>query len=47
MTERPLGRYQLGLVEIVKEGNDKLVRSCSVSYVVPSAKSLGKKYVGG
>ena len=37
----------MGLVEAVKESDDMLVRSCSVSYVVPSAKSLGNKYVGG
>ena len=41
------GRYQLGLVEAVKESDERLVRSCSVSYVIPSPKSLGNKYVGG
>ena len=41
------GKYQLGLVETVKESDDKLVRSCSVSYVLPSAKDPAKAYSGG
>ena len=41
------GTYKLGLVESVKVSRDGLVRSCVVSYRIPSSQDLGNKYSGG
>ena len=41
------GKYLLGIVSEVKEGSDKLVRSCSVTYTVPSQKDPYNLYSGG
>ena len=41
------GTYQLGIVESIKEGMDQLVRSCRVSYVIPSIKDKLHQYSGG
>ena len=41
------GKYQMGIVETVKESRDKLVRSCTVSYTVPNTKDPIGAYTGG
>ena len=37
----------MGKVETIKESDDQLVRSCTVSYTVPSSKDPASKYSGG
>ena len=41
------GKYQLGIVDTVKESDDHLVRSCTISYTIPNAKDHVSVYTGG
>ena len=41
------GDYVLGVVESIKPGEDKLVRSCTVGYTIPNSKDLLGQYTGG
>ena len=41
------GKYTLGIVDSVKEGDDSLVRSCKVSYVIPNSKDKANSYTPG
>ena len=41
------GKYTLGIVDSVKEGEDSLVRSCKVSYVIPNSKDKASSYTPG
>ena len=41
------GKYQLGIVDSVKEGIDRLVRACSITYTIPHSKDPIGKYSGG
>ena len=42
-----LGTYKLGIVEAIDPSKDRLVRSCSVSYVVPNCNDPVGTYSGG
>ena len=41
------GKYQIGIVESVKEGKDSLVRSCTIRYTIPNPKDPINIYSGG
>ena len=41
------GKYRLGIVSSIKESMDKMVRSCTVTYTVPSGKDPVGTYNGG
>ena len=41
------GKYQLGIVDSIKEGKDNLVRSCAIRYTIPNPKDPVNIYSGG